>query len=195
MPEGIHKKLQRVRRPRVHIKFDVELEDGVPMNELPFVVGVTGDYSGDPTEPLPKLKERKFIEIDRDNFDEVLQRQNVGLNMRVKNTLKDDGSEMGVQLKFESMGDFSPAQVAEQVPALKKLLETRGKLNELLTKVDLSDDLEGLLDQILQNAGDQQSLVSDLGLGVSAEGDGDAGGGDGDGGDQDQGDQDKGDQT
>lgn len=164
MPESIHGKLQRVRRPRVHIKFDVELEDGVPMNELPFVVGVMGDFSGDATKELPKLKDRKFIEIDRDNFDEVLKRQNVGLNLRVENTLADDGSEMPVQLKFESMDDFSPANVAEQVPALKKLLETRSKLNELLTKVDLSDDLEKLLGQILQNTEDQKSLATDLGI-------------------------------
>jgi type VI secretion system protein ImpB len=161
-----------VRRPRVHIKFDVELEDGVPMNELPFVVGVMGDYSGDATKDLPKLKDRKFIEIDRDNFDEVLRRQNVGLNLRVNNTLADDGSEMPVQLKFEAMDDFSPAAVAEQVPALKKLLETRSKLNELLTKVDLSDDLEKLLGQILQNSEDQKSLASDLGLEASGTADG-----------------------
>ena len=164
MAKGIHAKLQRVRRPRVHIKFDVELEDGVPMNELPFVVGVMGDFSGDATATLPKVKDRKFIEIDRDNFDQVLEKQKVGLNLRVKNTLEDDGSEIPVQLKFESMADFEPAQVAQQVPALKKLLDTRMKLNELLAKVDLSDDLEKLLDRVLQNTDDQSTLASDLGI-------------------------------
>ena len=163
--KGIHAKLQRVRRPRVHIKFDVELEDGVPKNELPFMVGVMGDFSGDPTEKLPRLKDRRFIEIDRDNFDDVLRRQTPGLNIRATNTLDKDGSEIPVQLKFKSMQDFEPAQVAQQVPALKKLLETRSKLNELLTKVDLSDDLETLLEQVLQNTDDQKNVASDLGVG------------------------------
>jgi type VI secretion system protein ImpB len=161
--KGIHDKLEKVRRPRVHIKFDVETLDAYPDDALPFVVGVMGDFSGDSKSKLPRLADRNFIQIDRDNFDEVLRRQKPELNLKVANTLADDGSEMGVQLKFESMKDFEPAQVAEQVPALKKLLDTRSKLQELITKVDLSDDLEKLLSKVLQSSDDQKQVASDLG--------------------------------
>jgi type VI secretion system protein ImpB len=165
MAESIHEKLKRVRRPRVHITYEVETEGAEILRELPFVVGVIGDFSGDPTQPLRPLSDRKFIQIDRDNFDEVMARMTPGLNIRVANKLADDGSEMAVALKFNSIEDFEPARVAEQVPALKALLETRNKLRDLMSKVDRSEQLESLLEQILKNESELKSLSGELGLG------------------------------
>ena len=119
MAKSIHDKLKRVRPPRVHITYEVETEGAVVEKELPFVVGVLGDFSGNPTEPLKPLKDRKFIQIDRDNFNDVMARMTPGLNLRVENTLKGDGSEMAVQLKFNSMDDFEPANVVKQVEPLR----------------------------------------------------------------------------
>jgi type VI secretion system protein ImpB len=165
MAESIHQKLKRVRKPRVHITYDVETEGAEVLRELPFVVGVMGDFSGDPTQPLRPLAERKFIQIDRDNFNEVMARMTPGLNIRVDNKLADDGTQMAVQLKFNSIEDFEPARVAEQVPALKALLETRNKLRDLMSKVDRSEELENLLEQILKNENELKSLSGELGLG------------------------------
>jgi type VI secretion system protein ImpB len=164
MAESIHEKLKRVRKPRVHITYDVETEGAEILRELPFVVGIMGDFSGDPTTPLRPLSERKFIQIDRDNFSEVMARMTPGLNLRVDNKLADDGSEMAVSLKFNSIDDFEPARVAEQVPALKALLETRNKLRDLMSKVDRSEQLESLLEQILTNQNELKSLSDQLGL-------------------------------
>lgn len=133
---SIHDKLERVRKPRVHIRYDVETEGAQVEKELPFVVGVLGDFSGDPTEPLKPLKDRKFVQIDRDNFNDVMRRMTPGLQMKVENTLAGDGSEMAVDLKFASMDDFDPANVVNQVEPLRKLLETRNKLRDLMSKVD-----------------------------------------------------------
>ena len=161
--ESTQKKLDRVRKPRVHITYDVETEGAVVVKELPFVVGVLGDFSGNPTEPLKGLKDRKFTQIDRDNFDEVMARMTPGLQMKVPNTLAADGSEMAVQLKFSSMSDFDPAAIAAQIDPLKKLMETRDKLRDLLTKIDRSEDLENLLDQVLQNTEQLKKLQGELG--------------------------------
>lgn len=160
--ESIHKKLNRVRKPRVHISYDVETEGATVKKELPFVVGVMGDFSGDPTEPLKSLKDRRFVQIDRDNFDEVLRSMTPGLQFRVKNTLADDDSEMAVDLKFESMNDFEPAAVVNQVDPLRKLIETRNKLRDLSTKADRSEDLENLLERVLNNEADLSTLASEL---------------------------------
>ncbi len=164
MAESIHEKLKRVRKPRVHITYEVETEGAEILRELPFVVGILGDFSGDPTEPLRPLSERKFIQIDRDNFNDVMARMTPGLNVRVDNKLADDGSQMAVALKFNSIEDFEPGRVAEQVPALKALLETRNKLRDLMSKVDRSEQLENLLEQILKNEGELKSLSGELGL-------------------------------
>jgi len=164
MAESIHEKLKRVRKPRVHITYEVETEGAEILRELPFVVGILGDFSGDPTQPLRPLSERKFIQIDRDNFNEVMARLTPGLNLRVDNKLADDGSEMAVSLKFNSIEDFEPARVAEQVPALKVLLDTRNKLRDLMSKVDRSEKLESLLEQILTNENELKSLSGQLGL-------------------------------
>jgi type VI secretion system protein ImpB len=164
--ESVHQKLKRVRKPRVHITYEVETEGAVVEKELPFVVGVVGDFSGHPTEKLKPLKDRKFIQIDRDNFDDVMKRMTPGLNVRVENTLANDGTEMPVQLKFESLSDFEPANVARQVEPLRKLLETRDKLRDLLTKIDRSEDLESVLEQVLKNTDDLKKFSSELGVAV-----------------------------
>lgn len=104
------------------------------VKELPFVVGVMGDFSGNPTEPLKPLKDRKFVSIDRDSFDEVMKRMTPGVEMKVENTLAGDGSEMAVKLKFSSIEDFEPAKIVEQVEPLRKLLDTRNRLRELLSR-------------------------------------------------------------
>lgn len=165
MSGSVHEKLNRVRKPRVHIKYEVETEGAAIERELPFVVGVMGDFAGDPTKPLPPLAERKFVQIDRDNFDAVMARIAPGLKMRVKNTLAGDGSEMAVDLAFTKMDDFEPARVAAQVPALKALLETREKLRDMMSKADNSEKLEGLLEEVLQDEAKLKSLSDQLGLG------------------------------
>ena len=121
MAESIHGKLNRVRKPRVHITYDVETEGATVVKDLPFVVGVLGDFTGNPSESLKPLKDRKFVNIDRDNFNDVMARMAPGLEFRVANTLAEDGSEMAVRLKFNSMQDFEPARIVEQVEPLKKL--------------------------------------------------------------------------
>jgi len=161
---SVHDKLNRVRKPRVHITYDVETEGAAIERELPFIVGVMGDFAGDPSEPLKPLAERKFTQIDRDNFNDVMARIAPGLNMKVENTLAGDGSEMAVGLKFRHMDDFEPARVAEQVPALKALMDTRAKLRDLMSKVDNSEKLEELLDEVLQDEAKLKSLSDQLGL-------------------------------
>ena len=164
MAESVQQKLSRVRKPRVHITYDVETEGAVVQKELPFVIGVVGDFSGNPTEPLKPLRDRKFVQIDRDNFNDVMARSNPGLNLKVENTLAGDGSQMAVNLKFNSIDDFEPGRVVEQVEPLKKLLETRNKLRDLMSKVDRSEELEGLLEKVLQNTEDLNKLKSELGI-------------------------------
>lgn len=164
MSESVHAKLNRVRKPRVHITYDVETEGAQVQRELPFVIGVMGDFSGDPTSPLRPLSERKFVQIDRDNFNDVMARLTPGVNLKVDNTLAGDGSQMAVNLKFNGIEDFEPGRVVDQVPALKALLETRNKLRDLMSKVDRSDELEGLLEQVLKNEEDLKSLSGQLGV-------------------------------
>ena len=161
---SVHDKLERVRKPRVHIRYDVETEGGVVEKELPFVVGVLGDFTGDPTKPLEALGNRKFIQIDRDNFDEVMARLAPGLNLRVENTLQKDGSELSVNLKFNSLDDFAPAAVVDQVEPLRRLKETRDKLRDLMSKADRSQDLETLLERVLKNTDDLKALSDALGV-------------------------------
>jgi type VI secretion system protein ImpB len=166
---SIHDKLTRVRRPRVHITYQVETEGARVQRELPFVMGVMGDFSGNqPTQKMKPLKDRRFVAIDRDNFNEVMTKFAPGLGFRVKNTLKDDGSEMAVALKFDSMADFEPAKIVDQVEPLKKLMEARDKLRDLLTKVDRSDELENLLEKVLKETQGMQRLKAELGEGGDA---------------------------
>ena len=163
--ESIHEKLERVRRPRVHIKYEVETEGAVVETELPFVLGVLGDYAGNnPQHPMEPLSQREFVKIDRDNFNDVMERIGPGLLMRVENTLKGDGTEMPVELKFKSIEDFEPARIVDQVEPLRRLLETRNKLRDLMLKVDRSENLENLLEKVLRNTDDLKQLTSELGL-------------------------------
>jgi type VI secretion system protein ImpB len=168
MAESIHKKLERVRKPRVHITYEVEIGDAQEIKELPFVVGVMGDFVGDATTPLRPLRDRKFTQIDRDNFNEVMSSMNPGLNLRVENTLKGDGTEFAVNLAFNAIEDFEPAQVAQQIEPLRKLLQTRNELRDLLTKVDRSDQLEAILDRVLQNSEEFDKFSASLGITHSA---------------------------
>jgi type VI secretion system protein ImpB len=127
-------------------------------------MGIMGEFSGDPTRPLPSLSDRKFVQIDRDNFNEVMARIGPGLNLKVDNTLAGDGSQMAVDLKFNSIEDFEPGRIVEQVPALRQLMETRNKLRDLMSKVDRSEELENLLEQVLQNDTELKSLSGQLGI-------------------------------
>lgn len=164
MSASIHDKLNRVRKPRVHITYDVETEGAEIQRELPFVVGVMGDFSGDPTAPLKPMADRKFTQIDRDNFNDVMASMTPGLKLKVDNTLAGDGSQMAVDLKFNKIEDFEPARVAAQVPALAALMETRAKLRDLMSKVDRSEELETLLEQVLRSEGELKALSGELGI-------------------------------
>lgn len=162
MSASIHEKLARVRRPRVHITYEVETEGAEVVRELPFVVGVVGDFSGDPTTPLRPFAERRFIQIDRDNFDEVMRRMAPGLSLKVANTLKGNDETMAVDLAFGSIEDFEPQRVVDQVPALKALLETRNRLRDLMSKADRSEELEALLERILKSNEELSALNAEL---------------------------------
>jgi type VI secretion system protein ImpB len=164
MSSSIHDKLNRVRKPRVHITYDVETEGAEIQRELPFVVGIMGDFSGDPTTALKPLQDRKFTQIDRDNFNDVMANMAPGLKLKVYNTLAADGTQMAVDLKFSSMDDFDPVNVVKQVPALAALLETRQKLRDLMSKADRSQELETLLEQVLRSEEELKSLSGELGI-------------------------------
>ena len=170
MKESAQKKLDKVRKPRVHITYDVETEGATEKKELPFVVGTMGDYSGNaPTKEKKPLKERNFIEIDKDNFDDVMERVGPGVSVKVDNVLEEGDKQMKVDLAFNKMEDFEPQNIAKQVPALKKLLDARKELQELLSKADFSEDLENVLEGVLQDNDKLQSLADELGSNESAE--------------------------
>lgn len=149
--ESAQKKLSRVRPPRVQITYDVEIGDAIETKELPFVLGVLGDYSGQPKTPLPKLKDRKFVDIDRDNFDDVLKGVAPRLAVRVDNQLAKDGSQMGLELNFSKLEDFEPQNVVNQVEPLRKLLEVRTRLSDLRNKISGNDKFEELLDEVMRD--------------------------------------------
>ena len=163
MAESTQHKLDRIRPPRVQITYDVEIGEAIQMKELPFVVGILSDLSGKPEEPLPKLKDRKFVEIDRDNFDEVLKSMKPRLAYKVDNTLADDDSELSVELNFKKMADFEPQNVAKQVEPLNDLLEVRSQLKALLSKTEGNDRLEELLGAIMENTEMRDKLKDVLG--------------------------------
>lgn len=164
MSESIHDKLKRVRKPRVHITYDLETNGAVADKEIPFVMGVMGDYSGDNAEGKKALKDRKFSQIDRDNFNEIMGKVNPKVDMKVENTLENDGSEISVNLDLNNMEDFEPHKIVDKVEPLKKLMETRNKLRDLLTKADRSEDLEDILEKILSNTDALGALSSELGV-------------------------------
>jgi len=162
--------LDRVRSPRVHITYDVEIGDAIEMKEIPFVVGVLADLSGKPEEPLPKIKDRKFIEIDRDNFNSVMEGMKPRLAYRVDNKLTDEDSKMAVELQFKSMDDFHPERVTDQVEPLRKLVETRQRLSEMLSKLDGNDRLEELLQDVIANTDSLEKLGKEAGGGKKEKG-------------------------
>lgn len=149
--ESVQKKLQRVRPPRVQLTYDVEIGDAIEQKEIPFVVGVMGDFSGTSEAPLPKLKDRKFVNVDMDNFDDVMKGLAPRTVCRVKNTLSNQGGEFAVDLSFKSIDDFRPESVVQQVEPLRKLLEARTKLSDLRNKLAANDKLEDVLSEVLAN--------------------------------------------
>jgi len=159
MPESLQHKLDRVRPPRVQITYDVEIGGAILKKELPLVVGVLADLSGNPSVPLPRLRDRKFVEIDRDNFNQVLNACEPRLALRVNNTLvKDSDTKLNVELKFKELEDFSPLNVLQQIEPLRKLFEARQRLNDLIGKLDGNDALDSFLQQIAANTDDLKQL-------------------------------------
>ena len=162
--ESLQHKIDRVRPPRVQITYDVEVGGAIELKELPFVIGVLGDFAGKPEEPLPALKNRKFVEIDPDNFNQVLSGMSPRLAFTTENKLQDDGSKMGVELKFNNIEDFEPDNIVQQVEPLRKLVEARQKLADLRSKMDGNEKLETMLEDIIGNADKQKALSSELGI-------------------------------
>src|SRR5216683_6339558 len=157
MPESLQHKLDRVRRPRVQITYDVETGGAMKKVELPFVVGVLADLSGQPKEALRPLKERKAAFIDRDNFNDILAKAGARLALRVPNKLTDPNSKLAIELNFKHIDDFEPARVAEQIGPLKQLLDMRQELTQLLNRMEGNDKLEQLLADVLT---DQQKALA-----------------------------------
>lgn len=165
MSDSLQHKLDRVRRPRVQITYDVETNGAMKKTELPFVVGVMADLSGTPSTPLKPLKERKIVNIDRDNFNDVLAKATPRLAFKADNELAQDGSKLAVELNFKHIDDFEPQRVAEQIPALRALLEMRQKLTQLLSKMEGNDKLEALLGEVLNNTAAASALAQQMGVG------------------------------
>ena len=154
----------RNRRPRVQIKYEVETNGAMEMTELPFLVGVMADLSGQPLKPLDPIKKRQFTSIDRDNFNEVLAKSTPRLAFGVENKLSPEGGKINVELKFKSMDDFEPAKVAAQIGPLKELLDAREKLNQLLNKMEGNDKLEETLRDIMSNTERAMTLAKAAGV-------------------------------
>jgi type VI secretion system protein ImpB len=162
--ESLQKKIGRVRPPRVQITYDVETGGAIEKKELPFVVGVLADLSGQPDKPLLTVKDRKFVEIDRDNFDKVLAKMEPRLAFKVDNKLSNDDTKIGVELRFSSMEDFEPQNVVDRVEPLRKLIELRRKLSNLRSSLYGNDKLEKMLQQILNDDQELNKLRSEVGL-------------------------------
>jgi type VI secretion system protein ImpB len=160
-------KLDRVRPPRVHVTYDVEVGDAIELKELPFVMGVLGDFTGQPESPLPKLKDRKFVEVNPDNFDSVLEGMKPHLAFSVENKLSEDpeAGQIKVDLRFKSLEDFEPEQVARQVKPLKEMLDLRTKLSDLRGSLQGNDKLEELLLDAVGNTEKLGKLKAELAKG------------------------------
>ena len=164
MSESTQHKLDRVRPPRVQITYDVEIGDAIQMKELPFVVGVLADLAGQ-QDALPKLKERKFTQIDRDNFKQVLGNIDPRVKYKVPNRLKNDGSQLPIDLTFHHLDDFHPTAIVKSVQPLRELLEMRQRLVDLLTKIDGNEDLQVALQKLLA---DKEKLSAARALAANA---------------------------
>ena len=159
--ESVQKKLQRIRPPRVQLTYDVEVGDGKEVKELPFVIGVLGDFSAASELEKTKLKDKKFINVDLDNIDEVMQSLAPRATFQVENTLTEEGGRMAVDLTFNSMQDFRPENVVQQVDPLRKLVEARERLTDLRNKISNNERLEDLLDEVLQNTDQVRRLSAE----------------------------------
>ena len=148
MADSLQKWVGRNRPPRVQITYDVEIGDAIEKKELPFVVGLMSDLSGDPIEPLPKLRDRRFVEIDRDNFNEVMGKISPRLDLKVADVMKGDG-DLKIELEFKEFSDFHPEAIVKKIPRLAKLLEARQNLRDLLSKLDGNDELNDLLSDVV----------------------------------------------
>jgi type VI secretion system protein ImpB len=157
-------KLDRVRPPRVHVTYDVEIGDAIELKELPFVMGVLGDFTGQPTEPLPRLRDRKFVEVNPDNFDSVLEGMKPHLAFSVENKLSEDSNapQLKVDLHFKSLDDFAPENVAKQVKPLKELLDLRTKLSDLRGSLQGNDKLEEVLLKAVSDQGNLDKLKKEM---------------------------------
>ncbi len=164
MTENTQHKIDRIRPPRVQITYDVVVGESTEMKELPFVVGIMADLSGMPRDPLPKMKDRKFIDIDSENFNDIMGYIKPRLSLQAKNRLLNNDSNLVAELTFQSMDDFKPVNIVKQVPALSKLYEARVHLKDLLSKLDGNDVLEQLLHDVIQSADKKESLYYELGL-------------------------------
>ncbi len=162
--ESTQQKLSRVRAPRVHITYDVEVGDAIELKERPFVMGVLGDFTGQPQQSLPRLMDRKFVEVTPDNFDQVLDKMSPHLSFSVDNKLTNDGSQLKVDLNFKELADFEPEQVAKKIDPVKKLLDLRTKLSDLRGSLQGNDKLDELLHDAVSNTEKRQKLSSELGL-------------------------------
>lgn len=149
--ESIQKKLQKVRPPRVQLTYDVEKGDAIEQKELPFVVGVVGDFSDQSEIDLPRLRDRKFVSVDRDNFDDVMAGMKPRTAFQTENRLTEEGGRFGVDLTFESIDDFRPEAVVQKVEPLRELVELRSKLADLRNKMAGNDRLEDALSAVLAN--------------------------------------------
>jgi type VI secretion system protein ImpB len=149
--ESLQKKVGRVRPPRVQITYDVQVGDAIEKRDLPFVVGVMADLSGMPEKALPPIAKRKFIAIDRDNVNDVMKKIGPRLAFKVPNRLSEDDTKLNVELRFESMDDFQPARVAQQITPLRKLLELRNSLANLRSTLIGNEKLDSLLQEMIQS--------------------------------------------
>jgi type VI secretion system protein ImpB len=162
MAESSQHTLGRIRPPRVNITYDVEVGGAIEKKELPFVMGVLGDFSGQPVEPLEKLKDRKFVEVTPDNFDQVLSSMKPHLAFTVENKLSDEGGKIAVDLSFESLEDFQPDRVARQVDPIKKLLELRSQLADLRGSLQGNEKLEEILQASVSDEEKLKKLEAEL---------------------------------
>jgi len=165
--ESTQHKLDRVRSPRVQITYDVEIGGAIELKELPFVVGVLGDLTGQPEKPLPRLKDRKFVEVNPDNFDTVLEGMKPHLSFSVENKLSEEAAapNLKLDLKLNKMEDFEPQNVARQVKPLKELLDLRTRLSDLRGSLQGNDKLEEVLLETVGNTEKMEKLKAEMGKG------------------------------
>ena len=162
--ESTQTKLSRVRPPRVQITYDVQVGDAIELKEIPFVLGVLADLSGNPTEELPRLKDRKFVEVTPDNFDDVLSSMKPHLAYSVENKLASDpdAPKLKVDLNFRSLEDFEPEKVARQIKPLEQLLELRTRLADLRGSLQTNQTLDDLLQEVINSSEKMQRLRTEV---------------------------------